>query len=124
MKFSVVVCGRNEEKKILKCLSSILRNNPDEIIYVDGNSRDASVKLAKKFTRKIYIRKNSNLTKDRQFGIDKCRNELIAMIDCDHILKKNDINNLIADLYKFDFDLIQSQLEVYNKNRFMSLAEN
>jgi glycosyltransferase involved in cell wall biosynthesis len=124
MKFSVVVCGKNEEKKISQCLSSILRNNPDELIYVDGNSRDASVKLAKKFTRKIYIRKNSNLTKDRQFGIDKCRNELIAMIDCDHILKKNDINNLIADLYKFDFDLIQSQLEVYNKNSFMSLAEN
>ena len=63
MKFSVVVCGKNEEKKISQCLNSILNNNPDEIIYIDGNSRDKSVKLAKKFTNKIYIRKNSNLTK-------------------------------------------------------------
>jgi glycosyltransferase involved in cell wall biosynthesis len=124
MRFSVVVCGKNEEKKISQCLNSILNNNPDEIIYIDGNSSDKSAKLAKKFTNKIYIRKNSNLTKDRQFGIDKCRNELIAMIDCDHILKKNDINNLIADLHKYNFDMIQAQLKIYNKNSFMSLAEN
>jgi glycosyltransferase involved in cell wall biosynthesis len=124
MKFSVVVCGKNEEKKISQCLSSILNNNPDEIIYVDGNSSDNSVNLAKKFTKKIYVRKNSNLTNDRQFAIDKCKNEIIAMIDCDHILKKNDIKNLIRDLYKYNFDIIQSQLELYNKKSFMSLAEN
>ena len=115
MKFSVVVCGKNEEKKINKCLNSIIQNKPDEIIFVDGNSTDKTVDFVKNFTDKIFVRKNSNLTNDRQFGIDNCNNELIVMIDCDHILRENDIKNLINDLFNFKFDLIQSQLEIYKK---------
>tara|TARA_B100001027_G_C16252789_1_gene325318 strand:- start:533 stop:1354 length:822 start_codon:yes stop_codon:yes gene_type:complete len=124
MKFSVVVCGKNEEKKINKCLNSIIQNRPDEIIFVDGNSTDKTVDFVKNFTDKIFVRKNSNLTNDRQFGIDNCKNELIVMIDCDHILRENDIKNLINDLFNFKFDLIQSQLEIYEKKSLMSLAEN
>ena len=117
MKFSVVVCGKNEEKKINKCLNSIIQNRPDEIIFVDGNSTDKTVEFVKNFTDKIFVRENSNLTNDRQFGIDKCKNELIVMIDCDHILRENDIKNLINDLFNFKFDLIQSQLEIYEKKK-------
>lgn len=124
MKFSVLVCGKNEEIKIDQCLNSILKNEPDEIIYVDGNSKDDTIEIVKKYTSNIYVRKNSNLTKDRQFGIDKCRNDIIAMIDCDHVLKRNDIRNLIDDMNKYRFDVIQSQLEIYCKKSFMSLAEN
>ena len=124
MQVSVVVCGKDEENKIFQCLNSILKNEPDELIYVDGNSKDNTIEIVKKFTKNIYIRKNSNLTKDRQFGIDKCRNNIVAMIDCDHVLKKNDIRDLIHDMNKYGFDVIQSQLEIYRKESFMSLAEN
>ena len=124
MKFSVVVCVKNEEKNIIQCLNSIKKNKPNEIIVVDGNSKDKTAKLAKKITKKIFIRKNSNLTKDRQFGIDKCKYDIIAMIDGDHILRKNDIINLISDLNYFKFDMIQSQLEIFKKNSIFNIAEN
>ncbi len=124
MKFSVVVCVKNEEKRILQCLRSIKKNKPSEIIVVDGNSKDKTIKLAKTITKKVYIRKNSNLTNDRQFGIDKCKNELIAMIDADHILRENDILNLINEMNFFKFDMIQSQLEIYRKNSLLNIAEN
>ena len=87
MKFSVVVCAKNEEKRITECLKSI-KNKPSEIIVIDENSSDQTVKLAKTITKKVFIRKNSNLTNDRQFGIDQCKNDIIAMIDADHILRK------------------------------------
>jgi len=124
MKFSVVVCVKNEEKRILQCLKSIKKNKPNEIIVVDGNSKDKTVKLAKTITKKVFIRKNSNLTNDRQFGVDKCKNKLIAMIDGDHILRKNNILNLINEMNFFKFDMIQSQLEIYKKNSLINIAEN
>ena len=122
-KVSVVVCTKNEEKRIKICLESILKNKVDEIILVDGNSKDKTIEIAKKFTKKIFVSKKKSLTYDRQLGIDKAKNKLVAMIDADHILKKNDIKRLCRDLYKFNFDIVQSQL-ISNKNdNFLNSAE-
>lgn len=122
-KVSVVVCAKNEEKRIKYCLDSIKKNKVDEIILVDGNSKDKTVEIAKKYTKKIYISKKKSLTYDRQLGIDKTKNKLIAMIDADHILKKNDINKLIKDLKKFNFDIVQSQLISSNNNNILNSSE-
>lgn len=122
-KISVVVCTKNEEKRIKYCLQSIKKNNVDEIILIDGNSKDKTVKIAKKYTNKIFISKKNSLTYDRQLGIDKTKNKFIAMIDADHILKKNDIKNLLFDLKKFNFDVVQSQLNSKTNSSFLNLAE-
>ena len=120
---SVVVCVKNEEKRIENCLKSIQNNNVDEIILVDGNSKDRTIEIAKKFTDKIYISNKNSLTADRQIGIDKAKNDYIAMIDADHILRENDINGLLNDINKFNFDIVQSQLTSYDKNNFFNIAE-
>jgi glycosyltransferase involved in cell wall biosynthesis len=124
MKFSVVVCVKNEENKITQCLKSVKKNSPDEIIVVDGNSKDRTVELAKNFTKKIYITKNSNLPRDRQYGVNKCKNKIIAMIDADHVLKRNDIFKMINEMKKLNFDALQSQLGIYNINSLLNYAEN
>ena len=84
-KVSVVVCAKNEEKRIVSCLKSISKNKVDEIILVDGNSSDNTVKLAKKFIDKVIISKKKSLSADRQIGINAAKNKFIAMIDADHI---------------------------------------
>ena len=121
---SVVVCVKNEEKRIENCLKSIQNNNVDEIILVDGNSKDKTIEIAKKFTDKIYISNKNSLTADRQIGIDKAKNDYIAMIDADHILRENDIDGLLNDIIKFNFDIVQSQLTSYDKNNFFNKAED
>lgn len=120
---SVVVCTKNEEKRIINCLESIKQNNVDEIILVDGNSKDKTVEIAKNYTNKIFISKKNSLTYDRQLGIDKTKNEFVAMIDADHILRGDDIKNLLKDLKKFDFDIVQSQLISRKNSSFINLAE-
>ena len=109
---SVVVCTKNEEERLEECLQSIVREKPDEIILVDGNSKDLTVNIAKKFVTKIIQSKDSNLTKDRQKGIDACRNDLIAMIDADHRLNPGDLKGLKKDLIEFDFDIVQAALKI------------
>ena len=53
---SVVIISKNEEENIEKCLSSVInatKDIPREIILVDGNSTDNTLKIANKFDIKI-----------------------------------------------------------------------
>ena len=46
MPISVIIAAKNAESTIEECLDSVRRNNPAEIIVVDGNSSDKTVKIA------------------------------------------------------------------------------
>ena len=52
-KISACIISYNEEKKIEDCLKS-LQPVADEIIIVDSNSNDHTIKIAKKYTDKIF----------------------------------------------------------------------
>jgi glycosyltransferase involved in cell wall biosynthesis len=121
---SVVLCTLNEEKRIKACLDGIKSNNPYEIIIVDGGSKDNTREIAKKYTDKILVTNNSNLTKDRQIGINNCQSELVAMIDSDHILMPGDLLELVDDLYYYNLDIVQSGLEAYDLKGFWVKGEN
>ena len=123
-KLSVVVSVRNEEKRIRACLEGIYANQPDEVIVVDGNSSDRTVPIAREFPNiHIIESKGSNLTRDRQIGIDAARNEFVAMIDGDHRLKPGDLESLYKDLEKFDVDIIQAGYISPNHSGFWNRAE-
>jgi len=123
-KISVVLCTLNEEKRIKACLDGIKSNSPFEIIIVDGGSKDNTIEIAKAYTDKIFSSNNSNLTKDRQIGITNCQNELVAMIDSDHILMPGDLSSLVDDLFYYNLDIVQSGLEAYELKGFWVKAEN
>lgn len=124
MKISVVVCVRNEESRIKECLELVVLNNPDEIILVDGSSTDKTVEIAKKFQNiKIIETKNSNLTRDRQIGINAAVNDLIAMVDADHRLEEDDLKSLVRDMRKYDLDIVQSGLVSFKNHGFWDSAE-
>ena len=123
IKYSVVVCVKNEEKRIKNALDGIVKNHPDEIIVIDGNSTDKTKQIALKYTHNIFNSNSKSLTEDRQLGIDKCKNKFIVMIDADHILEKNDIINLIRDMNEMNFDIVQSQLKPLNCSHYLNKGE-
>ena len=102
----------------------ITKKIPFEIIIVDGGSKDNTIEIAKAYTDKIFSSNNSNLTKDRQIGITNCQNELVAMIDSDHILMPGDLSSLVDDLFYYNLDIVQSGLEAYELKGFWVKAEN
>jgi glycosyltransferase involved in cell wall biosynthesis len=124
MKLSVVVCVRNEEKRLRDCLKTIYANHPDEVILVDGDSSDGTIAIAREFAGiRIIESCNSSLTRDRQKGLDAARNEFVAMVDADHRLRPGDLDSLLADMQEFQFDIVQSGLVSYSNHGFWDAAE-
>ena len=53
---TVSIIGHNEAADLERCFHSV--DWADEIIYVDCESEDNSIEIAKKFTDKVFERKN------------------------------------------------------------------
>lgn len=124
MKLSVVVCVRNEENRLRECLQGVFANYPNEIILVDGGSSDGTVAIAREFPGITIIEScNSNLTRDRQKGLDAASNELVAMVDADHRLQAGDLESLLEDMEEFKFDIVQSGLISHENHGFWDSAE-
>jgi len=82
-KLSVILATYNEEKNIGKCLESV-RRLADEIVVVDGSSTDKTVAIAKKYTSRIFIRKNLPMFhRNKQLAIEKARGDWILYLDAD-----------------------------------------
>ncbi len=123
MEFSVILVVLNEEQRIRESLKRIQLMNPSEIIIVDGGSKDKTVSIAREFTDNIIITENSNLTKDRQIGIDKAKCDLLMLIDADHRVSPNLPEKLFNDMQKYNLDIVQSGLSFIGNN-FLVKAEN
>ncbi len=96
---SVVLSVWNEEGKIAKCLTSVKWAN--EIIVIDNSSTDATAKIAKKFTSKIFRRPNyPMLNLNKNFGFVKATSDWILSLDGDEEITPagaKEIQNAIND---------------------------
>ncbi|MDP2750369.1 MAG: glycosyltransferase family 2 protein [Nanoarchaeota archaeon] len=100
-KISAVLVVYNEEKLIKRCLDSI-KNVVDEIIIIhDGPCTDNTIKIAKKYTNKIFFRPHiGEAEPHRPFSFKKASGNWILQIDADEFLShelKRKIRKLIKD---------------------------
>lgn len=100
---SAVVLTKNEEKNIERCLKSI--SWCDEIIVVDDQSIDLTVKIAKDFGAKIFVRKlDCDFASQRNFGLNKARGEWVLFVDADEEVPEalqREIKNVIKNINGF-----------------------
>jgi glycosyltransferase involved in cell wall biosynthesis len=86
MKLSAVINTRNETKNIVRCLKSIAEY-VNEIVVVDMQSSDDTVKLAKEYTANIFHHENTNYVEPaRNFAISKATGDWILILDADEVL--------------------------------------
>lgn len=84
MKLSVVISAYNEQNVIEECLKSA-KFIADEIIFVDNESQDKTLEIAKKYTTHVFIRPNDPvmLNRNKNFGFTKATGDWILSIDAD-----------------------------------------
>jgi glycosyltransferase involved in cell wall biosynthesis len=102
MKVSLVITVFNEEKTIERLIRSLERQTRalDEIIFVDGGSKDKTVQLIKaeaKKNKKIkpFIKKGATIAQGRNLGLKKAKNEIIAMTDAGCIAHQDWLEKII-----------------------------
>ena len=92
---SVVVLAKNDGKNIIPTLESV--KWCDEIIVIDDKSTDDTVKVAERYTDKIFTRLlNDDYSAQRNYGLDISSGEWVLFVDSDEVvsgrLKKEIIN--------------------------------
>lgn len=92
--FSVVLAVFNEEKNLAACLEST-KNIADEIVIVDGTSKDKTVEIAKKFGAKVIVRENPKIFHiNKQIAIDEATKDWIIQLDADEHLSEESIKEI------------------------------
>jgi len=122
---SVVVCTKNSVKTIKECIESIIRNEPSEIIIVDGGSTDGTVDIVRKFTDKIFFDRGKGLGYARQLGAEKANMEYVAYIDSDVVLPTNSIlKNMLREIIEKNWDGIHAQIICPSVNNYWEWGED
>jgi glycosyltransferase involved in cell wall biosynthesis len=82
---TVSIIGYNEAENLSRCLPAL--DWADEIIFVDCESEDNSLEIARRFTSKIFTRPNvRNLNINKQFGIEQSTSSWIFYLDPDEFI--------------------------------------
>lgn len=96
-KVSVIIPVYNDEQYLNSCLKSVKKQiiKPLEIIVVDNNCTDGSIKIAKRFKAKIVTEPKQGLCFARNTGFNTAKGDILVRIDADTILPKDYIKNLL-----------------------------
>jgi glycosyltransferase involved in cell wall biosynthesis len=82
VEISVVLIALNEEKRLEAALKSV-QGVASEIIVVDGGSTDGTVRLAKRYTDRVFERAWTNFADQKNFANSKAARPWILSLDAD-----------------------------------------
>ncbi len=116
MKISVVVPVYNEEGYIKNLLESLMVQTvkPDEIIIIDNNCYDNTVKICQEYPVRIVKEKKQGMIFARNRGFDEARYEIIARCDADIICPPNWIETIKENFATGDIDALNFPLVFYD----------
>jgi len=82
---SLLMITKDSAELLEQSLESV-KGLVDEIIIVDDNSSDDTLRIAKKFNSRIFKHQVENLGKQRAHGLSKCKGDWILMLDADEMI--------------------------------------
>lgn len=131
MVISVIVPVYNAEKYLERCLKSILRaleGTQGEVLLVDNNSTDNSLKVALKY-QKMHPRTISVLkckapgaAAVRNYGAKRAKGEYIWFIDADDYIEKDAIKKLVTKADETGADMVMMGA-TRGKNGYLSAVD-
>jgi len=116
MKFSIIICAKNEEQNIAEMLNSIksLQTSAKnyEVIVVDDHSNDKTTEVARRSNLKVRILKTigHGVAATRNTGIMAAKGRIIVFVDCDGVLDKKCLTELSIKLADPKTDIIQGNI--------------
>lgn len=134
IKVSIIVPVYNEEKRINRCIDSLLAQDYDniEIIVVNDGSTDNTINVLKQYDDKITVisKKNGGQGSARNLGIKTSNGNYLMFVDGDDYISKTMVRKLVnvveeekADIAVCDLYKVLNNENVYFKN-FVDLCND
>lgn len=126
-KVSIILPNYNSSEFLKKTLNSILNQTYKnwELLIVDDNSNNETIKLLKKIKNKkikiYFLKKNKGAGFCRNFAINKSKSHYLAFIDSDDIWNKNKLKFQISFMEKNKFNFTYTY---YKTNNFKTKKIN
>lgn len=120
-KVSIVIPIYNAEKTLMRCISSVQKQNYNniEIICVNDGSKDNSLQLLNKFSKidsriRIINQENQGAFVARKVGVFAATGKYLMFLDADdEIIDNNAILDLVSILNKYDVQMVQFGSKLY-----------
>lgn len=94
---SVNVIAYNEERNIERCLRSVSTIAGEIILVHDGPCADKTLEIARKYTKKIFIREHfGEAEPHRPFALSKSTKEWVLVLDADEYLSPKLQQEIVA----------------------------
>ena len=111
-KISAIINTRNEESNIRYCLETL--RWCDEVIVVDMESDDNTVKIAREYTDKIYSHPRVfAFDIARKYALEKATGDWILQVDADEMIPRELASMLLSIVSKNDADIIEIPFRHY-----------
>ena len=122
-KVSIYIPAYNAENTIKDCINSVINQSKkfDEIIVIDDNSTDDTLKILREFSNLNVIENKSNmgLGYNRNLGIKISSNNIVASIDADVVLNHKWLEIMINNISKNQNTMFGGKMsEKLIKNKF------
>jgi len=105
MKVTAVIPAKNEEEGIEKIIKNVSRF-VDEVLVVDGHSKDKTRQIAKECGAKVVLDGGKGKGDGIRTGIRKAKGDIIVFIDADGSHNPKDIPKLIKPIKNEKADLV------------------
>jgi len=118
---SVAIATFNESDNIQRCLDAV-SDWVDEIILVDGQSTDETVKIVKKYKNaKIISTDNKPMFHlNKQMAIDACASDWILQLDADEVVSPELRDEIITTIQDTNFNGFWIKRKNYFLGKFLS----
>ncbi len=132
---SVLIPAYNEEKSVAETLKHVIEMKKSygknfEIIFIDNNSKDNTLKIAKQFEKAYSFIRVIQETKKQgksfalNTGIKEAKNDIIVTIDADSYPKKDSLNYMVGYLDNPKYGAVATKLKVKNPKTFIEKFQN
>ena len=110
----------NGEGTVKQALESVKKQTYKnyEIVVVDHYSRDKTIEIVKKYTKKIYYDKRRILS-SREISLKKSKGEIILFLSCDQVLAPDLLERTAKMFSEQDIDMIINEERSYKPKTFI-----
>jgi glycosyltransferase involved in cell wall biosynthesis len=101
---SVIVPTLNEERYLSRCLKSLVNQTwgrQFEILVIDGGSTDRTVRVAKRYADRVFMKSKAPVGAARNLGAKAAKGNILAFIDADTIANPQWLSS-IAEAFRDD----------------------